>query len=362
MDWSSRMKFSIKMILAFGTLALTAGAVTIVILTGSPLEDTGRKQEDSYAINETEQSFQGTIGPLNALPNLDPKKVKLGQALFLDKILSKNNSIACNSCHNLNRGGADSRQFSTGIHGDLGIANSPSVFNSALNFRQFWDGRAVTLEEQIDGPLQDAKEMGTTWAEVIEKLQKNKSYVDQFNEIYGTDGISAKNVKNSIVEFEKTLITLNAPFDKYLRGDISALSELQISGYQKFTSFGCVSCHQGQNIGGNMFQTLGIAANYFKDRGGSFPSDLGRYNVTKQESDRHVFRVPSLRNVALTAPYFHDGSTKSLNEAVAKMAKYQLGRNLEVSDVNAIVAFLISLTGETPTSIQTIQRDISNEK
>lgn len=285
--------------------------------------------------------------PLQTPADLPMPKVLLGRELFHDRALSKGSEVACASCHDISRGGADGRRFSVGVKGALGVANAPSVFNSVLNFKQFWDGRADTLADQIEGPIANPVEMGTSWPEIVEKLGKIESYKIQFGQIY-PDGITHENIVDAIVAYEKSLITTGSAFDRYLRGEKAALSKTQLTGYQKFQSYGCVSCHQGANFGGNMFQAFGVMRNYFADRGGSFPSDLGRYNVTKLEADRHVFRVPSLRNVALTAPYFHDGSTETLEEAVQVMAKYQLGRKIPKEDVAALVEFLRSLTGELP--------------
>lgn len=292
------------------------------------------------------------ISPLPAsVSGVNKEKAELGRLLFQDTRLSKDNTVSCASCHRLNQAGIDGTRVSTGVMGAAGDLNSPTVFNSAFNFRQFWDGRAETLEDQVDGPVEHKKELATGWSEILAKLSKDENYRARFDRAYGA-GISRENIKHAIAEFERTLITPNARFDRYLRGEVAALSDREKEGYRRFKAYGCVACHQGMNIGGNMFQTMGIMGNYFKDRGRPvLPSDLGRYNVTKNEADKHVFRVPSLRNVALTAPYFHDGSAASLEEAVNIMAKYQLGRKLSKEDIDFIVAFLKTLNGEVPASI-----------
>ncbi len=277
---------------------------------------------------------------------------------FFEKKFSKDDTVSCSSCHRVSSG-ADSVAFSKGINGQTGDVNAPTVFNSSLNFKQFWDGRADSLTEQLEGPIHNPKEMGSNWKEIVEKLQRDAGYIAKFSQIY-PDGVTQKNIADALIAFENALITLNSPFDKYLQGDQSALTETQISGYQKFTSYGCIACHQGRNVGGNMFQIFGVADDYFKARGGHFNSDLGRFNVTKNENDKHVFRVPSLRNVALTAPYFHDGTAKTLEEAVLIMGRYQLGRNLSETDVHELVDFLNSLTGETP-SILKSDREVAHE-
>ena len=285
------------------------------------------------------------IKPLPTEVKLDKKKVAIGERLFNDKRLSRDNSIACVSCHSMTRGGADGLVTGTGIGGIKGPINVPTVFNSGLNFRQFWDGRAASLEEQAAGPVHDLKEMGSNWAEVLSKLTKDATLVDQMKQSY-PDGMQTKNIQDSLAVFQRSLTTPNARFDKYLRGDKSALSVDELRGYQLFKANGCVACHQGVNVGGNMFQTFGVMGDYFTKRGNITAADLGRYNVTKNEADKHVFKVPSLRNVALTAPYFHDGSAKTLGDAVDVMFKFQLGRPASAQDKELIVKFLHTLTGE----------------
>jgi len=217
--------------------------------------------------------------------------------------------------------------------------------NSGLNFKQFWDGRANSLEEQVDGPIQNAKEMGSTWEDVLRKLRAAPQYAADFHQIY-PDGVQRNNIKECIAEFERSLITPNSRFDRYLRGDLAVLTAAEKSGYHKFKAFGCISCHQGVNVGGNMFQVFGTMGNYFVERGNISKADFGRFNVTGRERDRFVFKVPSLRNVALTAPYFHDGSASTLEAAVEVMAKYQLGQPLSTADIDEIAQFLKTLTGE----------------
>ncbi|MCL2524771.1 MAG: cytochrome-c peroxidase, partial [Betaproteobacteria bacterium] len=277
---------------------------------------------------------------------LDPRRVALGKRLFHDPRLSADATISCASCHNLAAGGVDGLRFSIGIGGAVGNINAPTVFNSAYNLAQFWDGRAATLEEQAAGPIQNPIEMGATWPEVLNRLSQDDELVASFHSIY-PDGLTAANLLNAIATFERSLITVNSRFDRYLRGDEEALSALEMEGYSRFREYGCVSCHQGMLVGGNMYQKFGVLGNYFAGRPAS-ASDLGRYSVTHREEDRYVFKVPSLRNVALTAPYFHDGSAATLEAAVLVMGRYQLGLDLPENDVTAIVAFLTSLTGELP--------------
>lgn len=287
------------------------------------------------------------IKPLQAPPAvfLDAKKIALGRLLFHDKRLSRDNSISCATCHDLARGGADGRVLPVGIGGAKGVLNTPTVFNSSLNFRQFWDGRAASLEEQVTGPVHDARELGSSWVEVTAKLAMDPQLRSQFNASY-RDGITVRSIQDAIATFERTLVTPDARLDKFLRGDRSALSAEEQRGFQLFKNYGCIACHQGVNVGGNMYQTFGVLGDYFKQRGAVTVADLGRFNVTKNEADRHVFKVPSLRNVALTAPYFHDGSAATLADAVEVMFRYQLGRNASALDKELIVKFLHTLTGE----------------
>lgn len=286
--------------------------------------------------------------PIQPLPQevvVDARKAALGQRLFNDKRLSRDNSVSCASCHLLTRGGADGLPVSPGVGGARGVINTPTVFNASLNFRQFWDGRADSLHAQAAGPVENPIEMASSWPEVVGKLSGDADLVVKMKAAYPA-GLQAETIRDAIAEYEKTLITPNARFDRWLRGDAKAITADELQGYQNFKKYGCVACHQGVNVGGNMFQTFGVMGDYFGRRGHLTEADNGRFNVTKNPADRHVFKVPSLRNVALTAPYFHDGSAKSLEDAVDVMFKYQLGRAAPDEDKKRIVAFLRTLTGE----------------
>jgi cytochrome c peroxidase len=219
------------------------------------------------------------------------------------------------------------------------------VLFRSFNARQFWDGRARSLEEQVDGPVQNPQEMGSTWDEVLAKLAQDAGYRQAFHELYGT-APTPDAVRDAIASFERALITPNAPFDRYLRGDARALSAEAAEGWRLFKALGCVSCHQGVNLGGNLYEKLGLVADYFGQRGHITGSDLGRYNLTHNAEHRFEFRVPPLRNVALTAPYLHDGSVQTLEEAVRIMGHHQLGLDLKPAEVRRLVAFLQSLTGQ----------------
>ncbi len=293
-------------------------------------------------------AVMGQGEPIKPLPlevPLDRRKVELGRKLFHEPMLSKDNTISCASCHALSQGGVDRLVQSIGINKTPGPINAPTVFNSGFSFRQFWDGRAESLEEQIEGPTRAAGEMGSTWEDILKKLRASPLYSEAFKKIY-PEGVQRQNIKDAIAQFERSLFTPNSRFDKFLRGRESALTAEEKEGYRKFKQYGCSSCHQGVNVGGNMFEALGAMADYFGERGNITKVDLGRFNVTGKAEDKFVFKVPSLRNVALTAPYFHDGSAQTLEAAVKVMSKYQLGRQLSDRDVSDIVQFLKTLTGE----------------
>jgi cytochrome c peroxidase len=284
------------------------------------------------------------IQPLPLPAPQDPARVEIGRSLFHDTRLSRNGRVSCASCHDLAKGGADGRARSVGVHGQLTDVNAPTVFNSGLNFRQFWNGRADSLEAQIDQVIQNPVEMDSRWEDVLGKVAQDAGYRNAFSSAY-RDGVTKANIQNAIASFERTLVTPNSRFDRFLRGDANAISAAEKAGYQRFKQYGCVACHQGVNVGGNMFQKFGVMGDYFGKRGNPTQADLGRYLVTRVEADKHVFKVPSLRNVALTAPYFHDGSAKTLEEAVDVMFRFQLGRTASREDKDSIVKFLHTLSG-----------------
>ena len=285
------------------------------------------------------------LKPLPAVPEQNPLQVELGRRLFNEPRLSVNNSLSCASCHRLEIGGADDKALSLGFKGDPLTINTPSVFNASLNFRQFWNGRADTLETQAHEVVQSPSEMGSHWEHVVQTLAADPTYKSAFTEAY-PDGVTMNNVQNALATYERTLLSANSRFDQYLSGDTEILTLDEKYGYQRFKDYGCIACHQGVNIGGNMFQKFGVMGDYFEVRGNPTEADLGRYLVTKAEEDRNVFKVPSLRNVAVTAPYFHDGSARTLEEAVDVMFKFQLGRVPSDKDKDLIIKFLKTLTGE----------------
>ena len=296
-------------------------------------------------ISRTDELVDEPIVPIPLQLALDPRKVELGEKLFHDRQLSSNNTISCASCHDLALGGTDGLVVSVGMNGQLGTVNAPTVFNSGFNFKQFWDGRADTLEDQIEGPANSLREFGSSWSDIIAKLKTSPEYTALFKQIY-SDDIAREHIKDAIATFERSLITPNSRFDRFLRGEKTAITSEEQKGYSLFKSYGCASCHQGVNIGGNMFQKLGIFESYSNRKKKLLESDLGRYNVTKDVRDRYIFKVPTLRNIELTAPYLHDGSAKTLEEVIQIMAKYQLGRELSGEDTESIVKFLKTLTGK----------------
>ena len=284
------------------------------------------------------------IAPIPAtLEDIDFAKAKLGRMLFFDTVLSKDQSISCHSCHNFAQGAADTNKVSTGVSKRQGNIQSPTIYNSRYSFKQFWNGRANTLDEQANGPLTAHNEMDMSPEEVGDRLNQNALYIKSFKEIYHTTPITMKQVVNAIVEFEKALTTPNSRFDCYLRGEIK-LNDLEVEGYTKFKSLGCITCHNGINIGANSFQKMGLFRAYTYD-----VKYQDRFSITKKEYHKNVFKVPTLRNISLTAPYFHDGSARTLEDAIQTMAKHNLGISLSEKDVKALIAFLKSLEGDRPT-------------
>ena len=288
------------------------------------------------------------VRPIVGEPKVDPLKVELGYALFHDPRLSIDNTVSCASCHSLETGGVDNHQYSHGVEERLGGVNAPTVYNAVYNFVQFWDGRAKTLAEQAAGPPLNPVEMASTsFDEIVAKLQGDKRYTEMFQTLYPEQGITEATITDAIEEFERTLITPNSQFDKWLLGDNEALTAEQLRGYELFKENSCATCHVGVNIGGESYELMGLRRHYFEERGMELTEeDNGRYKQTQQERDRHRFKVPGLRNVELTWPYYHDGSRITMDEAVRDMALYQCDVELADADVEAIVAFLRTLTGE----------------
>lgn len=274
--------------------------------------------------------------------------VRLGDQLFHDTRLSADNTISCASCHDLSHNGADRRPFSVGVGGAVGHIRAPSVYNSVLNHMQFWDGSAADLESQVDGPVHNPIEMATDWNSVILKLSQDPLLTEQFKAQF-SEGITATNIRRALAAFQRTLVLTDSPFDRWLAGDTDALTAEQQRGYQQFRNYGCISCHQGANVGGNMFARMGSLENYFILKGDAITeADLGRFNVTGQAHHRYVFKVPGLRTAALNSFFFHDSSASSLEEAIEIMARFQLGREMPTEHTREIAAFIRSLTGQHP--------------
>lgn len=296
---------------------------------------------------------QGPNAPVPAeAPDVDPAKVALGERVFSDFRLSGDGSVSCRSCHLTQAGGADPRRFSVSAFGKVRPVNSPSIFNvryleSGLN----WTGRTPTLERQVEGAIANPDTMASSWSKVLEILSADADLAQRFRTIYGGEAaVNQKNVIDAIVHYERSLVT-RSRFDDWLEGDERALTSIEKQGYEKFKALGCASCHSGVAVGGNSFARLGVFGDYFKDRaargGGDYIEfDKGKFLQTGNPDDLHVFRVSPLRNVALTAPYFHDGSVMTLDEAILLMGRYQLGRELPVEDRHLIAAFLHALTGK----------------
>lgn len=275
--------------------------------------------------------------------SLDEDKLQLGSDLFNERRLSRDGSVACTSCHVATMGGVDRRPVSFGIGGAQGTLNAPTIFNAALNFRQFWDGRAVTLQDQALGPIQNPAEFDHDLNSVVTVLNSIPDYVDAFDRLY-PDGITAANLGNAIAYYETMNFTgLESPFLRQFQAQQAPLSDQARRGQQRFLDIGCASCHNGVNLGGNSYQQLGVASPWYGDGQTAGAADDGLFGRTGREQDRHVFKVPTLHNVATTGPWLHDGSITSLQQAVDQMARHQSGRYLADNDIDDIVAFLRSL-------------------
>jgi len=308
----------------------------------------------AIAADELMVSAQAQFKPIPTTPptlpgnQATPPKVELGKMLYFDPRISASHAISCNSCHNVGMAGVDSEETSIGHKWQRGGRNAPTVLNAVFNTAQFWDGRAKDLEEQAGGPMVNPIEMASPKEHVAEQLTAIPGYVAAFKAAFPADPkpVTLANAQKAIAVFEATLITPNAPFDRYLRGDAAALSQAQKEGLQLFMNKGCAACHSGINVGGGMYAPFGVVEKPGADL--LPPQDKGRFAVTKTASDEYVFRAPTLRNIALTAPYFHTGRAWDLRQAVGVMSSSQLGAELTAGEIDRITAFLESLTGEQP--------------
>ena len=286
---------------------------------------------------------QEPIQPIQPAKVTNPALVELGKQLYFDPRLSKSGFISCNSCHNLSMGGTDNIPTSIGDKWQQGPINAPTVLNSTLNVAQVWDGRAADLKAQAGGPIANPGEMGFSHTLAVGMLQTIPGYVTQFKKAFGSDQIDIDKVTKAIAAFEDTLVTPNSRFDKWLKGDKKALTANELAGYQLFKETGCVACHNGPAVGGNSFQKFGVVEPYKGDSKAE-----GRAAVTGKDADRFNFKVPTLRNVEMTYPYFHDGAANTLPEAVDTMARIQLGKKFTPEENAKVVAFLKTLTGDQP--------------
>ncbi|MBC8212815.1 MAG: c-type cytochrome [Gammaproteobacteria bacterium] len=284
------------------------------------------------------------ILPIPLSLDLDPQIVALGERLFADPLLSSS-GFSCLSCHPVTRAGVDGLQLSMISGGGFDSKNTPTVFNSAFNALQLWNGRLQTLEQQIDGVIHNPQHMNNSWPNIIKALLQDQDYSRAFDSLY-PNGLTSSNIMDAIATYERSLITPNADFDRFLWGERDAITAEQKQGYKLFTEYGCISCHQGINVGGNLFARFGIFENHLPRNKPLTEYDYGRYSYTGDNRDKFVFRVPSLRNVAVTAPYFHDGSASTLSDAIRTMAHIQLDLLLSDEDIASIESFLTSLTGE----------------
>ena len=287
---------------------------------------------------------QEPIQPIRPVQEINLAQVELGKKLYFDPRLSKSGFISCNSCHNLSMGGTDNVKTSIGHNWQEGPINAPTVLNSSLNVAQFWDGRAADLKEQAGGPIANPGEMAASHTLAIGVLDSIPEYVVEFKQVFGTDKITIDEVTQAIAEFEKTLVTPNSRFDRWLLGENDAITAQEREGYELFKTSGCVACHNGEAVGGNSFQKMGMVAPYQTKS-----TAEGMAGVTGKDADRFKFKVPTLRNVELTYPCFHDGVAQTLTQAVDIMGRLQLGRQFPEEENAKIVAFLKTLTGEQPT-------------
>lgn len=320
--------------------------IVVTGLLGAGARTLEAAQNGNTYINQIEPyRHPEPVAPVPLRINVNPDKVALGKRLFNDRQLSGTGEMACASCHINNRGGADGLPFSTAQDGTLHTRNTPSIYNLGLQPLLHWDGKYNALGYQATTGFKAT--LKVNWAKTLPYLSQDTEYRTAFRRLY-PEGPTPKTVGDAVAAYMKSLTTPNAPFDRYLRGENNAISTQARQGYGFFKSYGCVSCHNGIGIGGNMMARLGHFGNYFEDRGNITQADLGRYNITGREKDRYRFKVPSLRNIALTAPYFHDAGAATLREAVIIVSRYQLGMRIPDNDLEAIIAFLESLTGEQP--------------
>ena len=333
----------------FNTLAIVIAVLlfsAIVLWSESPSGKTGATINHSLLTATYLGDGQPALVPIPRQVELDPRAVQLGRRLFHDPILS-GNGFSCSTCHPVDGYGVDGLARSIKTGGGFDVMNTPSVLNSGFNASQLWNGKARSLEEQLDGVINNPLHMDSSWQKVLANLKGEPDYASAFASLYPA-GISQASVSHAVSSYERSLITPDSALDGYLRGDEQALTQQQLKGLELFQQYGCISCHQGVNLGGNLFARSGIYESIHTEQEQLNDFDFGRYTYTGDPRDKFVFRVPSLRNVAKTAPYFHDGKVERLDEAIRTMARAQLNIDMPDEDVDLIEQFLHSLTGQLP--------------
>ena len=336
---------------ASGHSASTGGEATSGLSADSAIKIAGEGETDAASASSSVHYTTTTtrrnepLKPLVPFDDLNPQAIELGRRLFHEQGLSGNGRMACASCHALAQGGTSPDALPRGVNGQAAKFNAPSLLNAGLNLAFSWDGRFATLEEQLDDPITRPEELGASWERILKFLNSDASYRAQFQATFDSQP-TRETVATALATFERSLITPNSQFDQWLAGNENALNGDEFGGYFLFKKYGCVNCHQGAAVGGTMFQPLGLAKAYFNSS--TTPTDQGRFQVTQRERDRHVFRVPGLRNVALTAPYLHDGRAPTLESAIAVMLEFQCGEAVNSEDVRRLTAFLKTLSGSLP--------------
>ena len=330
------------------TAILTKSALVVLLSTPCLAAPSPKAPDSLLAAARQQFSTIPATPPVLSNNPATPSKIMLGKMLFFDPRLSASHAISCNSCHNVGLGGVDGESTSLGHRWQHGGRNAPTVLNSVFNTAQFWDGRAKDLEQQADGPIINPVEMASPQAHVAEQLKSIPDYRALFAKAFPgeKEPVTLANVQKAIAVFEATLITANAPFDRFLKGQAGALSPIQRAGLSLFMEKGCSRCHNGINLGGGMYAPFGVVESPEADL--LPPGDLGRFKVTNVTTDKYVYKVPTLRNIALTAPYFHTGKVWDLRQAVAVMGTSQLGVQLKSDEIDKITDFLVSLTGDQP--------------
>ncbi|MDO5651136.1 MAG: cytochrome-c peroxidase [Moraxella sp.] len=340
----SAISFAVLLGLGLAVSACSDDKPATTSTTANNSPTTQAQSDTDSTANKSAAVRNEPISPIEVATVSSPEIVELGKKMFFDPRLSKSGAISCNSCHNLALGGTDNLPTSIGHNWAQGPINSPTVLNSKFGLAQFWDGRAKDLAEQAGGPIVNPLEMASTNEHVLLVLNSIPAYQQMFNKAYNTTGdITIEQVTDSLAQFEETLVTPDSRFDKWLKGDDSAITAQELEGYELFKSSGCVACHNGAAVGGASFQKFGLLEQYTTKN-----LSKGRFGVTGKAEDELVFKVPTLRNIDLTYPYFHDGAVNSLEEAVRIMGKIQLGREFNDGEIDSIVAFLKTLTGEQP--------------